>query len=100
QNKQAFHDRLRVHAWPIMRYYGLNILSTWEPRVRVRTEFVYLLAWPDEKSMRHAWEQFRANEEWKEIKKVTNSRHGDLVGEIQERMLTPTNYSPAIHAAR
>jgi len=36
----------------------------WETRLGDRTEFVYLLAWPDEKTMRHAWEQFRANEEW------------------------------------
>jgi len=49
--------------------------------------------------MRHTWEQFKANEEWKEIKKTTNARHGDLVGEIQDRILTPTSYSPPIHGA-
>ena len=100
QNKEAFHNRFRDHAWRIMRSYGFNILGAWETRLGDRTEFVYLLAWPDEKTMRHAWDQFKANEEWKEIKKVTNARHGDLVGEIQDRMLTPTGYSPAIHAAR
>src|SRR5947209_6344484 len=84
QNKEAFHNRFRDHAWRIMRSYGFNILGTWETRLGDRTEFVY----------RHAWEQFRANEEWKEIKKITNARHGDLVGEIQDRMLTPTSYSP------
>jgi hypothetical protein len=50
--------------------------------------------------MRHAWDQFRANEEWKEIKKITNARNGDLVGEIQDRTLTPTSYSPTIQGAR
>ena len=99
QNKEAFHNRFRDHAWRIMRSYGFNILGMWETRLGDRTEFVYLLAWPDEKTMRHAWDQFRANEEWKEIKKTTNARHGDLVGEIQDRMLTPTSYSPTIHAA-
>jgi len=100
QNKEAFHNRFRDHAWRIMRSYGFNILGTWETRLGDRTEFVYLLAWPDEKTMRHAWEQFRSNEEWKEIKKITNARHGDLVGEIQGRMLTPTSYSPTIHGVR
>ena len=99
QNKEAFHNRFRDHAWRIMRSYGFNILGMWETRLGDRTEFVYLLVWPDEKTMRHAWEQFKANEEWKEIKKITNARHGDLVGEIQDRMLTPTGYSPAILAA-
>src|SRR2546427_4695442 len=84
QNKEAFHNRFRDHAWRIMRSYGFNILGMWETRMGDRTEFVYLLAWPDEKTMRRAWEQFRANEEWKEIKKITNARHGDLVGEIQD----------------
>jgi len=100
QNKEAFHNRFRDHAWRIMRSYGFNLLGTWETRLGDRTEFVYLLAWPDEKTMRHAWDQFRANEEWKEIKKITNARYGDLVGEIQDRMLTPTSYSSTIHAAR
>ena len=40
----------------------------WETRLGDRTEFVYLLAWPDEKTMRQDCVQFRANEEWKEIK--------------------------------
>jgi NIPSNAP len=96
RNKEAFHKRFQDHAWRIMRSYGFNILGTWETRFGDRTEFVYLLVWPDEKTMRHAWEQFKANEEWKKIKKDTNARHGDLVGEIQDRMLTPTSYSQLI----
>lgn len=94
-NKEAFHSRFRDHAWRIMRSYGFNILGTWETKLADRTEFVYLLAWPDEKTMQHAWEQFRADEEWKKIKKVTNAQHGNLVGEIVDRTLTPTSYSPA-----
>jgi NIPSNAP len=100
KNKEAFHNRFREQAWRIMRSYGFNILGTWETRMGERTEFVYLLAWPDERTMRQAWEQFRANEEWKEIKKITNARHGDLVGDIQDRTLTPTSYSPAIPGER
>ena len=61
-----------------------------------RTEFVYLLAWPDEQTMRRAWERFKADEEWKEIKKTTNARYGDLVGEIEDRTLTLTSYSPSL----
>jgi heme-degrading monooxygenase HmoA len=95
-NKEAFHNRFRDHASRIMRSYGFNILDTWETKLGDRTEFVYLLAWPDEKNMRHAWDQFKANQEWKEIKKATNALYGDLVGEIEDRMLTPTSYSPSL----
>ena len=95
-NKAAFHVRFRDHASRIMKSYGFDIISTWESRTGDRTEFVYLLAWPDEKTMHHAWDRFRADDEWKEIKRVTNAKHGDLVGKIQERVLLPTDYSPTL----
>ena len=95
-NKAAFHDRFRNNASRIMKSYGFEIVSTWESRTKDRTEFVYLLAWPDEKTMRDAWDRFRADDEWKEIKRVTNAKHGDLVGLIQEKVLLPTDYSPTL----
>jgi|SRR5712664_170852 len=91
-NKGAF----REHAARIMKSYGFDIVATWESKTSVRTEFVYLLAWPDEQAMHRAWGEFRADEEWKKIKKLTNTQHGDLVGVIEERTLVPTNYSPSI----
>ena len=95
-NKAAFHDRFRDHASRIMKSYGFEIVSTWESRTGDKTEFVYLLAWPDEKTMRDAWDRFRADDEWKGIKRVTNAKHGDLVGVIQEKTLLPTNYGPIL----
>ena len=95
-NKAAFHDRFRNHASRIMKSYGFEIVSTWESRTGDRTEFIYLLAWPDEKTMQDAWNKFRADDEWKEIKRATNAKHGDLVGEIQEKVLLPTEYSPTL----
>ncbi len=96
RNKAAFHDRFRDHASRIMKSYGFDIISTWETKTDQRTEFVYLLAWPDEQTMRRAWDGFRADEEWKQIKNTTNAQYGDLVGVIEERTLIPTNYSPSI----
>ena len=95
-NKAAFHDRFREHAARIMKSYGFDIVATWESKTSDRTEFVYLLAWPDEQTMLRAWGQFRADEEWKKIKKLTNTQHGDLVGVIEERTLVPTNHGPSI----
>jgi heme-degrading monooxygenase HmoA len=93
-NKQAFHDRFRDHAARIMAGHGFRILSMWETQSDERTEFVYLLEWPDEGVMEAAWESFLADEEWKEIKRVTGAEHGQLVGDIAERVLVPTDYSP------
>ena len=97
-NKSAFHDRFREHAVRIMRTYGFDIRAMWETQTEARTEFVYLLAWADEATMQDAWAQFMADEEWKEIKRVTRAQHGDLVGDIESRLLVPTTYSPLLES--
>ncbi len=95
-NKAAFHARFRDHAQRIMQRYGFRILAMWETRHDGRTEFVYLLVWPDEVTMRAAWAAFLADAEWQGIKRATNAEHGDLVGAITERVLIPTDYAPAL----
>lgn len=93
-NKQAFHDRFRDHAMRIMESYGFEFLSIWEASTEDRTEFVYLVEWPDEHTMNQAWEGFMEDQEWRDIKKVTGAEHGRLVGEIREKVLIPTAYTP------
>jgi len=93
-NKAAFHQRFRDHAVRIMRTHGFNIVAMWEARSSERTEFVYLLSWPDETSKTAAWAQFMADEEWKAIKRSTSAQHGDMVGQIEDRMFVATDYSP------
>lgn len=95
-NKAALHERFRDHAVRIMRKYGFNIVAMWEAQTDRRTEFVYLLAWPDETAKSAAWAAFMADEEWNEIKRVTGAEHGKLVGAIEDRTLVPTGYSPPI----
>jgi hypothetical protein len=93
-NKVAFHERFRDHAARIMEGHGFRILAMWEAATDSRTEFVYLLEWPDAETMEGAWERFLADEEWREIKRATAARHGDLVGETESRVLDAVPYSP------
>jgi len=93
-NKQAFHDRFRDHAMRIMAKYDFNIVAMWEAQNGPRTEFVYLLEWPDEATMKDRWATFMADQEWSAIKKETGAKYGKLVGEIQDRTLHVTAYSP------
>ena len=93
-NKKAFHDRFRDHAMRIMAKYNFKIVATWESKKDNRTEFVYLLEWPDEKTMNDRWEKFLRDPEWIKIKKETGEINGPLVGEIQARTLSLTDYSP------
>jgi hypothetical protein len=93
-NKKAFHDRFRDHAMRIMARYDFKIIATWETKKGDRTEFVYLLEWPDKETMRGRWAKFMADQEWSDIKKETSRIHGSLVGEIEDRTLELTDYSP------
>jgi len=92
-NKKAFHDRFRDHAVRIMAKYDFKIVATWESKKDNRTEFVYLLEWPDRETMADRWEKFLRDQEWIKIKKETGEMYGPLVGEIQDRTLYLTDYS-------
>jgi len=94
-NKQAFHDRFRDHASRIMKNYGFKIVAIWEAEKADRTEFVYILEWENENVMKESWAKFMADQEWKDIKKKTSELHGQLVGEIEDRVLVLKDYSPS-----
>ncbi len=51
-----------------------------------RTEFVYLLQWPDRATLTDRWARFMADPEWAAIKKRTAAQHGQLVGDIEDRV--------------
>ena len=96
KNKAAFHARFRDHAARIMQTrYGFRIVAMWETKFGDGTEFAYLLEWPDEATKTAAWSAFMADTEWSDIKRVTHAEHGLMVGQIEDRLLAPTDYSPA-----
>lgn len=93
-NKAAFHERFDKHAQRIMKNYGFQIVSMWETKNEEKTAFVYLLEWPDIETLQDSWKKFMDDEEWKEIKRQTAKEHGQLVGDIQDQILSPLYYSP------
>jgi hypothetical protein len=99
RNKAAFHARFRDHAMRIMRSYGFEFVAIWESGTNERTELVYILSWPDVATKEAAWKRFMADQEWKDIKRATAAEHGDLVGEIEDRVLVPTVYAPKVPIA-
>jgi hypothetical protein len=94
ENKQVFHERFRDHAHRIMKKYGFHIVATWESTFDNKVEFVYLLEWPDEATMKSAWSNFMADQEWKDIKAETGKKYGTFVNHIEDRTLILTDYSP------
>ena len=94
-SKAAFHARFRDHAARLMRSHGFDIRAMWETTTETRTEFVYLIAWPDEATMTARWADFMADPEWVRIKNQTGAAQGPLVGAIEDRVLRLVDYSPA-----
>ncbi len=99
-NKAAFHARFRDQAVRLFKQHGFHIVTMWDCDGEKGPEFVYILNWPDEATRVAAWEAFRADEEWQEIKRQTAAEHGDLVGDIQNLILHRVDYSPEFPAAR
>lgn len=89
----AFHQRFKDHALRIMARHEFDVLATFQSEHDGKAEFVYLLQWPDEATMKERWAKFLADAEWIEIKRITG-KDGALVDEIQDRVLKQTEYSP------
>ncbi|EPO7629437.1 TPA: NIPSNAP family protein [Citrobacter freundii] len=96
KNKDAFHARFRDHAVRIMKRYEFQIIAMWEAEFEERTEFVYILRWPDEATMKRQWHQFMSDPEWDRIKRETAQEHGNMVGGIEDRVMMLTSYSNSI----
>ncbi|WCL52818.1 NIPSNAP family protein [Gimibacter soli] len=97
ENRTAFNDRFRDHAARIMKRYGFNIRAMWESRSPDgKLQFVYLLDWQDEMTMKAAWTRFMDDTEWKAIKRETGARHGKFVNGITDMTLAPLPFSPAL----
>lgn len=92
--KKEFHERFRDHAMRIMKKYNFNIKSIYESKSDKKTEFVYFLEWTNEATMKKAWEDFKTDKEWIEIKKQYTAKYGDVVGNVEDRVLTKVDYSP------
>lgn len=59
-----------------------------------KLEFIYLLEWKDENTMKTTWSNFMEDQEWKDIKARTSKMYGTFVDKIEDRTLILTNYSP------
>ncbi|WP_409272750.1 NIPSNAP family protein [Pseudomonas sp. KCJK9111] len=92
-NKVAFHERFRDHAMRIMARHGFDIIALWETKTDQRTEFIYLIRWPDSERMRQGWANLMADQEWSAIKEKSAAEHGAMVGQIQEKVMALTDYS-------
>lgn len=94
ENKEVFHERFKTEAMRIMKKYEFNIIAIWETEFENKIEFAYLLQWETEAALKKGWEGFMADQEWKDIKKITSAKYGSFVEKIEDRTLWVQDYSP------
>jgi NIPSNAP len=94
-NRDNFHRRFQDHAIRIMKRHDFEIVDMWESQTDSKLQFVYVLSWPDEATMKSRWEEFLADPEWVEIKRRSAAEHGELVREANGQPLARVSYSPA-----
>ncbi len=91
--KAEFDARFRDHASRIMKSYNFHIVAVWYSEFEYNTEFVYILEWPDETTMRMQWAAFMADKEWGAIKKQSRETYGEMVlAKVRDQVLTSTEW--------
>lgn len=91
--KTEFDVRFKEHALRIMKSYDFDISAMWYSKDGESTEFVYILRWPDEETMRKQWDAFMSDTEWKDIKRKSRELYGEMVIEkVCDRTLKPTEW--------
>jgi hypothetical protein len=91
--KTEFDARFRDHASRIMKSYNFHVVAMWYSEFEGSTEFVYILRWPDESTMREQWDAFMADIEWADIKKQSREAYGEMVlAKVRDQVLADTNW--------
>lgn len=86
--RKEFDDRFRLHASRIMQTYGFNIKAMWYSEQGDKLEFVYILTWADEATMKRQWQLFMADKEWSSIKDRSREQYGEMVlGKSHDQVL-------------
>ncbi len=95
---EALQARFRQHACRLFERHGMANLGYWTPleeKDGAGARLIYVLAHPSREARERAWKAFLADPEWQAVYRATEAG-GKLVEKIEVRLLTATDYSPAI----
>lgn len=87
--------RFRKYSRIVFSRYKMARLGFWVPLDNPDNKFTYILSYADCEDRDPAWEQFNADSLWQRVGKIT-THEGDLVTNVENRMMTPTDFSPPI----
>jgi hypothetical protein len=88
----ALNARFREHTNALFKKHGMEIVGFWTD-VNKPDDLVYILAYPSKEAREKSWKEFGEDPEWVKVKKETE-KDGKLVEKVDQKFLTPTDYSP------
>ncbi|MFD0894974.1 NIPSNAP family protein [Luteolibacter ambystomatis] len=88
----ALNARFRDHTLALFTKHGMTNVGYWTPKDNPDNLLIYLLSFPDKESRDKAWKEFGADPDWKAAQTASEA-NGKLVGKIESRLLTPTDFS-------
>ncbi|HEX7022368.1 MAG TPA: NIPSNAP family protein [Trueperaceae bacterium] len=85
------HDRFQRHTLQFFHKHRIEVVGFWTNEDE--SALIYLVRFPGEAERAEAWEAFKADPEWQEIKRRTEA-DGPLFRSQESVLLRPTSYSP------
>lgn len=91
----ALNARFRDHTTALFIRHGMTNVGYWMPLENAKRRLIYLLSYPDLAAREASWKAFQADPEWISAK-AASENSGPLVEKVENRFLTPTNFSPVM----
>jgi len=94
----ALHTRFRDHTTKLFEKHGMTNVGYWVPLENTENKLVYLLSYPDKAARDASWKAFQADPDWVAAKSKSEE-NGKLVAKVENRFLTPTDFSTITYKA-
>ena len=90
----ALLKRFRDHTMELFEQHGIHNVGYWLNSVGGRNdELWYIVSFDDYGQREQAWAAFASDPEWQAIR-AASEEDGPIVHHIENRILTPTEWSP------
>ena len=94
-NLDNLHARFRDHTIRIFENHGMKIVGFWSPLNEEEADdtLIYVLEHASQEAANASWKAFGEDPEWASVAEASNA-NGPILGGIERRYMTATDYSP------
>jgi hypothetical protein len=92
---EALHARFKNHTLKLFENHNITSVGYFTPLDNKANKLIFVLAYPSKEAREKSWKAFIADPEWKKAF-AESEKDGKLVEKVDQRFLTPTDYSPSL----